>query len=226
VLVTATREEGNDEGVETMQERPRNDERGPERTCVGCSLRGDVAGMVRVVVADDEVVFDLAGGRFGRGAHLHARPDCLAGAPRGLAKAFKRDVKVGPGELAALLSMACDRRLAGLLLAARRTRVLAIGADAALEAIRRGAPLALVAVDAGSVAETLEVAGAVAEGRAVAWKTKAELGQLLGETAVAVCAVRHEGIAEELKVLRTAADAAAVTTTREGGECSRRPEAR
>ncbi|MGH7293490.1 MAG: DUF448 domain-containing protein [Polyangiaceae bacterium] len=210
-----------------MQERPRNDERGPERTCVGCGLRGDAAGMLRLVVAEDEVVFDLAGGRFGRGAHLHARPECIAGAPRGLARSFKRDMKVGPGEIAGLLGAACDRRLAGLLLAARRTRALAIGADAALEAIRRGAPLALVAIDAATVADTLEVTGAVAEGRAVAWKTKAELGELLGETAVAVVAIRHEGIAEELKVLRAAADAAAAaTTTREGGECSRRPEAR
>ncbi|HEY8090860.1 MAG TPA: DUF448 domain-containing protein [Polyangiaceae bacterium] len=210
-----------------MQERPRKDERGPERTCVGCGLRGEATGMLRLVVSDDEVAFDLAGGHFGRGAHLHARPDCIAGAPRGLSRTFKRDVKVGPAELAERLVAACDRRMTGLLLAARRTRALAIGADAALEAIRRGAPLALVAVDAGSIAAKTEVTGAIAEGRAVAWRTKAELGQVLGETAVALCAVLNEGIAAELQVLRAAVDAAtATTTTREGGECSRRPEAR
>jgi predicted RNA-binding protein YlxR (DUF448 family) len=209
-----------------MQERPKDDERGPVRTCVGCGLRTGAEAMVRVVVSEDEVAFDLAGGAFGRGAHLHARPDCIAKAPRGLSRAFKRDLKLDVAELARRLSAACDRRMAGLLLAARRTRSLAVGTDAALEAIRKGAPLAVVAVDAASVAQSNEVTSAVAQGRAVAWRTKAELGQLLGETAVAICAVRHAGIAGELQVLRAAADAAAVTTMGEGAECSKRPEAR
>jgi predicted RNA-binding protein YlxR (DUF448 family) len=210
--------------VETMQERPKRGKTPPERTCVGCGLRDAASAMVRLVVAEDEVVFDLAGGAFGRGAHLHSRPECIAKAPRGLAKAFKRELKLDAGELAARLSAACDRRMSGLMLAARRTNVLAVGADASLEAIRRGAPLAVVAVDAGKIAQTLEVQGAAAEGRAIAWKAKSELGALLGEEAVAICAVRHPGIASELKVLRAAADAAAVAT-REGAECSRRPEA-
>jgi len=180
--------------------------------------------MVRLVFAEDEVVVDLAGGAFGRGAHLHPRPECIEKAPRGLARTLKRDPKVHARELAARLSAACDRRMSGLMMAARRTNGLAVGADASLEAIRRGAPLVVVAVDAGKIAQTLEVQGAVAEGRAIAWKAKNELGALLGEEAVAICAVRHAGIASELKVLRAAADAAAVAT-REGAECSRRPEA-
>jgi predicted RNA-binding protein YlxR (DUF448 family) len=207
-----------------MHERPKSAKTPPERTCVGCGLRDAASAMVRLVVAEDEVVFDLAGGAFGRGAHLHARPDCIEKAPRGLARTFKRDPKVDARELAGRLSAACDRRMSGLLMAARRTNMLAVGADASLEAIRRGAPLAVVAVDAGKIAQTLEVQGAVAEGRVIAWKAKNELGALLGEEAVAICAVRHAGIASELKVLRAAADAAAVAT-REGAECSRRPEA-
>jgi predicted RNA-binding protein YlxR (DUF448 family) len=214
-----------DLGVETvMQKRPKSEKTAPERTCVGCSLRDAASAMVRLVVAEDEVVFDLAGGAFGRGAHLHPRPECIEKAPRGLARTLKRDPKVHARELAARLSAACDRRMSGLMMAARRTNGLAVGADASLEAIRRGAPLVVVAVDAGKIAQTLEVQGAVAEGRAIAWKAKNELGALLGEEAVAICAVRHAGIASELKVLRAAADAAAVAT-REGAECSRRPEA-
>jgi predicted RNA-binding protein YlxR (DUF448 family) len=213
-----------DLGVETMQERPKSAKTPPERTCVGCGLRDAASAMVRLVVAEDEVVFDLAGGAFGRGAHLHARPECIERAPRGLSRTFKRELKLSGGELAARLSAACDRRMSGLMLAARRTNMLAVGADASLEAIRRGAPLAVVAVDAGKIAQTLEVQGAVAEGRAIAWKSKVELGALLGVEAVAIFAVRHTGIASELKVLRAAADAAAVAT-REGAECSRRPEA-
>jgi predicted RNA-binding protein YlxR (DUF448 family) len=213
-----------DLGVETVMQRSKSAKTPPERTCVGCGLRDAASAMVRLVVAEDEVVFDLAGGAFGRGAHLHPRPECIEKAPRGLARTFKRDPKVDARELAARLSAACDRRMSGLMMAARRTNALAVGADASLEAIRRGAPLAVVAVDAGKIAQTLEVEGAIAEGRAIAWKSKNELGALLGETAVAICAVRHAGIASELKVLRAAADAAAVAT-REGAECSRRPEA-
>ena len=207
-----------------MHERPKNARTMPERTCVGCGQRDAASAMVRLVVADDEVVFDLAGGAFGRGAHLHVRPDCIEKAPRGLARTFKRDPKVNARELGVRLASACERRMGGLMLAARRTNALAVGTDASLEAVRRGAPLVLVAIDAGTVAQTLEVRGAVAEGRAIAWRTKSELGALLGEEAVAICAVRHAGIASELQVLRAAADAAAVAT-REGAECSRLPEA-
>jgi predicted RNA-binding protein YlxR (DUF448 family)/ribosomal protein L7Ae-like RNA K-turn-binding protein len=199
----------------------------PTRTCVGCGLRDDAADMVRLVVEGDEVVFDLAGGSFGRGAHVHARPACLGKAPRGLSRAFKREVRIAPAELGRLLVVACDRRLAGLLLAARRTRVVAIGADEALGALRSGkVELAIVAADAGSIASKIEVQRAVAEGRAVAWKTKTELGALLGEAEVAICGVCHAGIAAELRDLRAAADAGAVAM-REGGGCSSTvPEAR
>ena len=105
---------------------------------------------------------------------------------------------------------------------------MAIGADAAVDAVRHGAPLVIVAVDAGTVSEKTEVTDAVASGRGIAWRTKVELGALLGldaEQAVAICAVRHEGIAAELKKVRAAADAGAMATMREGARC-RRPEAR
>ena len=209
--------------VEERQERPRKH---PERTCVGCGLQDDPSAMLRLVVAEDEVAFDLAGGAFGRGAHVHPRPDCLAKVQRGLARSFKREIKTSAVELAERLATACDRRMTGLALAARRAGALAIGADAALGALRRGAPLVIVAVDAATIAHAVEVEQAVAEGRALAWKTKNDLGTLLGEEAVAICAVLHAGFAKELRDMRAAADAAAATI-REGAECSsRRPEAR
>src|SRR5579863_4130023 len=98
-----------------MQERPRTDRGAPTRTCVGCGLHDDAAAMVRLVVAEDEVAFDLAGGSFGRGAHVHARPDCLAKAPRGLSRALRRDPGIDTRELGRLLLAACDRRTGGLL---------------------------------------------------------------------------------------------------------------
>jgi hypothetical protein len=242
---------------------------------VGCGLHDDAAAMVRLVVVerdgrDADVAFDLAGGAFGRGAHLHARPDCIARAPRGLARSFKRGIErsLDVSELARRLTAACDRRMAGLLVAARRLGALAIGADAALEALRHGAPLAIVAVDAGSsVADDAYRATHATHAthappgpsqtptRLVAWRTKSDLGGLLGEEAVALCAVRHAGIAGELKRLRAAADAAKASAMTDNGphprqradqkdesgpharqrtdqkdevgaECSRRPEVR
>lgn len=224
----------------------RGESRRPTRTCVGCGLRDDAADLLRIVATDDEFAFDLAGGAFGRGAHLHARLACIEKAPRGLGRGLRvrsrgavaaldppvrerEAVRANPAAIGRRLVEACDRRIAGLLLAAHRSRALAIGADAALEALEQGAPLAVVAVDAGSVAETAEMQRCVAAGRAMAWRTRSELGGLLGERSVAICAVRHAGIAGELKRMRVAADAGAAATTsatREGAECSRFPEAR
>jgi predicted RNA-binding protein YlxR (DUF448 family) len=224
----------------------RGESRRHARTCVGCGQRDDATALLRIVVTEGEpvvsaqslgserapsseqtldIAFDLAGGSFGRGAHVHATSACIEKAPRGLARAFRGAVRFGSEVIGARLVEACDRRMGGLLLAAHRSRVLAIGADAAIEALERGAPLAVLAVDAGSVAATVEIERCVAAGRAMAWRTRSELGSLLGERSVAICAVRHAGIAAELKRMRAAADAGAAAK-REGAECSRFPEAR
>lgn len=207
-----------------MHRAPEEGRASRERTCVGCGLRADGGALLRVVVAEDEVLFDLAGGAFGRGAHVHASTACLQRAPRGLSRAFKRDVRIEPDELGRRLVAACDRRLPGLLLAAKRIGALALGADA-MAAVRGGA-LALVAVDAGTVAGRLEIQQAVREGRALAWKTKSSLGGLLGLAEVAVIAIRHAGIAAEIHTLRVLADAGAATTTEGAGCSSTFPEAR
>ncbi len=213
-----------------MQTRdPNSARRKPERTCVGCGQRDDAPGMLRLVVADAEIAFDLAGGAFGRGAHLHPRPACVEGAARGLARAFGHSVDTAPTSLGQRLVEACERRVAGLLLAAHRLRALEVGADAAVQAMGRGAPLVVVAADAGAIARSSAVARCVADGRAIAWSSKDALGALLGEASVAICAVRHPGIAAELKKMREAADAglaAATDTSKAKGAGCRSPEAR
>jgi ribosomal protein L7Ae-like RNA K-turn-binding protein len=140
-------------------------------------------------------------------------------------------------------------RIAGLLSSARRARALAVGTDASLGALaaaevggpggaRRAASLLVVACDAGSIASSAEVERAARAGQAIAWATKNDLGALLGEQAVAICAVLHAAIAAEVKRVRAAADAGAELTKgrqaafagarpgNRGAECSRRPEAR
>lgn len=202
------------------------------RTCVGCGLRDDKGAMLRFTLVGGQVVFHPSF-QPGRGAHLHPRQKCIGGASRGLARAFKAEVRVDASELLKLkesLVSACERRMVGLLLAARRRGSVAIGATAAGAALRDGAPLGLVivAVDAGLAwrgSLGTELPRAVAAGKAIAWKTKSELSALLGGESVAICVVRHGGIASELRWLRAAVDAG-MTATREGAECSKCPEAR
>jgi predicted RNA-binding protein YlxR (DUF448 family) len=146
-----------------MEDRKNTAKPGKARTCAGCGVSQAVASarseMLRLVVTDSEVVFDLAGGAFGRGAYVHARPECLARAPRGLARAFGRGARnravegtsgasavlsaahagsIEATDLGARLVAACRQRMAGLLLAARRLGAVAVGSEAARDALARG----------------------------------------------------------------------------------------
>jgi hypothetical protein len=229
---------------ETSLPEARRTRRPSVRTCVGCGAHDAPTEMVHVVVLHEVVVFDalftrshaagLQGGEArGRGAHIHARPGCLAKGPAGLARSLRHPVASSVGELGSSLVTACNRRMEGLLVSARRLGSVAVGADAAFDAARRGAPLLIVAVDAGTVATKSEVTEAVASGRAIAWRTKEELGRLLlgghhSTEGVAICALTgaaSAGIAAELKRLRAAADAGEAATREEGARC-RRPEGR
>jgi predicted RNA-binding protein YlxR (DUF448 family)/ribosomal protein L7Ae-like RNA K-turn-binding protein len=172
----------------------------PTRTCAGCGRREAPEALVRVVVLDGELAVDLAGGSFGRGAHVHPSPGCLAKASAGgFARAFKSRVRADAAELAAQIAGAEDRRMAGLLLAARRARKIALGADAARAALAaHDDAWIVVATDAGTIASQPFVANAVRGGRAVAWGTKERLGSLLGGGEVAVAVVIDPRIGREM----------------------------
>ena len=65
------------------------------RTCVGCRQRGPATEMVRLrVEGDGRVMIAGPGAPRGRGASVHARPACIAGAlkPGVLGRAFKRSI--------------------------------------------------------------------------------------------------------------------------------------
>ena len=173
----------------------RVDGHGPVRSCVGCAERVDVAGnhaMVRLIVSPDgEVAVDARGGGFGRGAHVHPRPECLQKAvERGLARSAKvktNTLVTDAGELLPLtrealaeaIRRSTDRRIEGLLLSAKRSNKLAIGADAVRGAWGRGdAELVLVARDAAAN-EMSEVRQAIAEGRGVAWGDKVRIASFV-----------------------------------------------
>lgn len=169
------------------------------RTCVGCAQATTPDAMVRLVLVPGaaaggmNVVVDAAGGAFGRGAYLHPTQNCLEKAARGLARSFRAPVHAPADELREAMRAALARRAVGLLGTALRLRKLEIGAEAALAAPTQS--LLVVATDAGSIAQSREVAAAVAAGRAVAWSTRKELGELLGREEVALAALTDSRIA-------------------------------
>lgn len=173
----------------------------PVRTCVGCRGAGSKHELVRVVLGEDrQVVVDLAASAFGRGAWVHARPECIArAAGRGLAKSFKSEVRTTAAELSAAIARAAERRVVGLLSAARRAQRLALGSDAAAQAIAGGrARLVVVSRDARAAADAGGVQRMIAAGRAAAWGTKQTLGAAVGRGETAVVAVLDAGIARAL----------------------------
>ena len=185
------------------------------RTCVGCGQTDGADGMVRVVVSDGgDVAVDLAGGAFGRGAHVHPSPRCVAAAPRGLARSFKRAVSITPAELAGAIASAANRRARGLLASAARSNQVEIGADNAGDAFQKGeVALLVVARDAKSAAAVGSIMHAVAKGGAVAWGTKAELGSLVNKTEVAVLGIVSQPIAAAVRSVVTMASSVAEHAT-------------
>lgn len=171
------------------------------RTCVGCGRHEHPDAMIRLIVAPDgEVGVDLAGGRFGRGAHIHAAAECLSKAPRGLAKAFHQAIKPTAPDLAGVIQAAVDRRIAGLLASAVRAREVEVGAQAAGDAFaNKKARLLVVARDAAAAASVGSIMHAVKDGFAVAWGTKAELGTLVGGPETAVIGILSEKLAAAVK---------------------------
>jgi predicted RNA-binding protein YlxR (DUF448 family) len=186
------------------------------RTCVGCGKADDAGALVRLVLGPRSaegsapIGVDFAGGSHGRGAHVHARSECLSRAAKsGLARSFKAKIECTTEDLARQIVDGSDRRINGLLAGAWRARMLVAGADAATAALDGGAPLAVVATDAGSLIERGAIARAIAEGRAVAWKDKQTLGALFGGRGeVAVCAVLNDSIATEIASARKMAESA------------------
>jgi predicted RNA-binding protein YlxR (DUF448 family) len=184
------------EPVAADRSEDRAEVHGSVRSCVGCGERVDVAGnhaLVRLIVSPEgEVAVDARGGGFGRGAHVHPRPECLQKAvDRGLARSAKvktNTLATESGELVPLsrealaeaIQRSTDRRIEGLLISAKRSHRLAIGADAVRGAWGRGdAELILVARDAAAAADLTEVRQAVAEGRGAAWGDKVRIAALV-----------------------------------------------
>lgn len=181
-----------DSGARTARKRN-------ERTCAGCGKHALAEELVRVVhdPGSGEVAVDIAGSGFGRGAHFHGAPECLAKALKGgFARVFKAPVVADAAALSREIVEAADRRIEGLLAGANRARQLAVGADVVVEALRaERAHLVVVARDAAAATKHYEVERAIASGKAIAMSEKQRLGSLMGRDEVAVIAILHSGVA-------------------------------
>ncbi len=178
--------------------------------------------LVRLVFGPDgDVAIDSGEGTFGRGTYVHPILECVKRggdkgvarrAPRAEGEASEREARspatiagepLTSSSLGTAVSAAYRRRLLGLVAAARRGRSIAIGADAACAALGSGAAvMVLVATDAAAAADRTEVRSAVAAGRAAAWGTKVELGELVDggrEEGVAVVAFLDASIAAAVR---------------------------
>jgi predicted RNA-binding protein YlxR (DUF448 family)/ribosomal protein L7Ae-like RNA K-turn-binding protein len=192
------------------------------RTCVGCRTAEPAGGLVRLVLdPEGDLLVDPKGGSFGRGAWLHARPDCVRkGVPGGVARTLRASVKTTPEVVSERLRVAGRRRLEGLLSAAMGAKKLAVGSGAVEEAAGHGeVRLVIVASDARAAATSNAVLSLIEKGRGLPLLTKAELGALFGRAEVGVAAVLDEGLAV---ALREAAELSIFTLPQKR---SRQPEA-
>jgi len=157
---------------------------------------------VRLVLGPEgEVVADLGGGAFGRGAWVHPRPECLSAAvPRGLERALRAKIKTTAHALTAQVRLSAERRLFALLSSARRSKNAAVGTTAVKEAAQSDAAcLFVVAADARAAAGAPWVERAAASGKAIAFGTKLELGKTLGGLEeVGVVAILDDGLARAI----------------------------
>jgi ribosomal protein L7Ae-like RNA K-turn-binding protein len=143
-----------------------------------------------VLGPEGELLFDLAGRAFGRGAWLHPLASCF----------LKRSVGADAGALAAAFRQAAGRRALGLIGAARRAHHLEAGSSAVSEAAARGrVELVVVATDARAAANQAFLEPLVATGKAQAFGTKAQFGACLARPETALLAVTDARFAREIR---------------------------
>jgi hypothetical protein len=160
----------------------------------------------------------------GRGAWLHARPQCIERAVRGgFARSFRQAVSVSAEQVYTLIRIAAERRFAGLVQAARSGRHLLFGRDMVRSALqlprelatresgrsgpdaahehtaaRSSVQLVILAEDAGSLGREDFVQRLAAEGKLQIWGCKEQHGQALGRGEVAILALTEIGLAAQV----------------------------
>ncbi|WP_172824764.1 YlxR family protein [Pajaroellobacter abortibovis] len=175
-----------------------------KRRCVGCLKDSSRDDLLRVVQSMGETNFspisvDFKGGTCGRGAYLHLHARCLSMACRGgFSRAFRSPITVEREQFMLMLEEARDRRMESLLRAGYRAKRVVVGSDASERAIQKGAPLTILAWDAGKSVMKGAVENEIRQGRVLSWKDKASLGALFDREQISVMTVTKDSFAYPL----------------------------
>jgi predicted RNA-binding protein YlxR (DUF448 family) len=156
---------------------------------------------VRLVVGPEgEVVPDLAGGAFGRGAWVHPRVACVEGAVKGgLSRGLKTQIKTDLAQVLSHLRDAAVRRTYSLLQAAQRAQRAVLGTAGLEEAERDGrVELLVLAADAKASADLSAVRRLGQRGRVRLFKSKAELGAVFGRDELALIGLISPDLSQEV----------------------------
>jgi len=175
-----------------------------KRTCAGCRLKDDRDAMLRLVLLGDppRLVPDVRRRAPGRGVSVHPRRECVEKVLRGksVQRVFQRAVV--PPSVDDLVEWAIgqyQRRIEGLIIAAQRSRHIAIGREAVRDAInRRSVALLIQAADDNQGAWMHSDAVTRFNIGSVVYGTKESNGRLFGREAVGVLAILDRGIAESI----------------------------
>lgn len=164
------------------------------RMCVGCRQNAPKEDLERFIFFDEAgLVFDLRRKAPGRGAYVHAAPECIQQAVErgGFARGFKCRVVADPDELLADVSAGIRRRLDEGLRVALQSQNLRVGARAVSDALKLDqVGLVLLAADAGKSTRSKFASNADRKNIPVCQGlTGEELGAVLGGDFVAVLAV-------------------------------------
>lgn len=177
--------------------------RGKERLCIGCGLRAEGEALTRVVLHPDtrQVVIDWKSGLGGRGASLHPARACVERAcrsPQPWQKAFRTAIRPNVDEVLEAMVEAHERRLHGLLHAARGARKLTFGHDETMRSAKNDALHALIlAEDLAKKNEWLTLARSVGM-ESVLFDSKQALGLFFRRQDVGVIGVLDPHVAAEL----------------------------
>lgn len=184
-----------------------DEERGPQRTCLGCRKAFARNDLLRFVLAPQgELLVDYKGRLPGRGAYTCVDRDCIAEAVRRrqFPRTFKREpLPVADDFITLELSRQIQERICGLLGMARKAHQLLSGSSLVLDRLSAGAPLAFILI-ASDVSDGIgqKVVGR-ATNRSVRFYRMFEkefLGRLLGTGQRSVLALVPGSLAAAIRV--------------------------
>jgi hypothetical protein len=184
-----------------------DEERGPQRTCLGCRKAFARKDLLRFVLAPQgELLVDYKGRLPGRGAYTCVDPGCISEAirRRQFARTFKREqLPVADDYISRELSRQIQERISGLIGMARKAHQLLSGSSLILDRLSAGAPLAFVVI-ASDVSDGIgeKVVGRATNRSVRVYRMfeKEFLGRLLGTGQRSVLALLPGSLAAAIRV--------------------------